>query len=148
MSGLATMEREGTRGRGAPASSRAGEEHLDAEHGDDGADEGNDQRLDVAESPALQEENEQHVESGDEHAVEEGDVEEELEGNGRADDLGQVAGGDGHFSAQPEHKADPGTVVLVDIWARSRSVATPSLSDRLCNRMAMRLEAMMTNRRV
>ena len=91
----------------------AGEEHLDAEHGDDGADEGNDQRLDVAESPALQEENEQHVESGDEHAVEEGDVEEELEGNGRADDLGQVAGGDGHFSAQPEHKADPGTVVLV-----------------------------------
>ena len=74
-----TIDGEGTkRLRRTGQYSGLGEKHLHAEHGDDGADERDDQRLNVAESPALQQQDQQHVEAGDEHAVKERNVEEQI----------------------------------------------------------------------
>ena len=98
----------------------AGEEHLHAEHPRDGADQRDHQRLNVAEAPALHQENQQHVEAGDQHAIEERNVEEQVQGDGRADDLGQIACGDGDFGANPQRVAHAGAVALV---AHLRQVA-------------------------
>ena len=82
------------------------EQNLHDEQRRDGADQRNDQSLNVAEAPALQEQNQQHIRAGNQHAVEERNVEEQVERNRRADDLGQIAGGDGDLGADPERKAD------------------------------------------
>ena len=107
MSGLVTMAGEGINEivQRRPVIGM-GEKHLHAEQGDDGADERDDQRFNVTESPALQEQNQQHVQAGDEHAVEERNVEEQFERDGRADDFSQVAGGDGDLGARSTGEAD------------------------------------------
>ena len=124
---------------------RPGEKHLHAEQRDDGADERDDQRLDVAESPALQEQNQQHVEAGDQHAVKQRNMEEQIQRDGRADHFGQVAGRDGDLRAHPQHEAHPAAVALA---AKLRQVALrghAQLELRLCSRIAIRFESMMTN---
>ncbi len=73
----------------------------------DGADERDHQRLDVAESPALQQQNQQHVQAGDEHAVEERNVEEQFQRDGRANYLGQIAGGNGDLRARSRARSSP-----------------------------------------
>ena len=99
---------------------RPGEKHLHAEQRDDGADQRDHQRLNVAEAPALHQQNQQHVQPGDEHAVEERNVEEQVQRDGRADHFGQVAGGDGDLGADPQRIAHPWAVALV---AELRQVA-------------------------
>ena len=59
------------------------EKHLHPEEHDDGADERNHQRFHVTESPTLQEQDQQHVEAGDERAVKERNMEEQLGRHGR-----------------------------------------------------------------
>ena len=61
-----------------------------------------DERLDVAEAAVLQEEDDEDVEGGEDDAPEERQVEEQVQGDGGADDFGQVAGGDGDFAEDPE----------------------------------------------
>ena len=99
---------------------RLGKKHLHAEHAQNGADERDHQRLNVAESPALHQQNQQHVQAGDQHAVEERNVEEQFQRDRRADHLGQVAGGNGNLRADPQRVAHPGSVALV---AHLRQVA-------------------------
>ena len=90
-----------------------GQEQLHAEHRDDGADERNHQRLNITEAPALHEQDEQHIKTCDEHAIEEGNVKQKVEGDGRTDHFSQVAGGDSDFGADPEANAHPAAVGLV-----------------------------------
>ena len=104
-SGLVTMEGDGTRGCEGRAVVGAREEDWMPNRRDDGADERDDQRFDIAEAPALQEQDEEDVEAGDEDAVEERDVEEQVERDGGADDFGQVAGGDGDLGDDPEGRS-------------------------------------------
>ncbi len=80
---------------------------------DDGPDQRNHQRLHVAEAPALDHENQQHVQAGDQHAVEERNVKQQVQRNGRADHLGQVAGRNGDLRAHPQRKAHPAPIALV-----------------------------------
>ena len=74
-------------------------------HGDDG-DQTDDQRFDVAESPALQQQDEQHIGAGDAYAPQQGNAEQQLQSNGRADDFCQITGGDGDFAQHPQGMAD------------------------------------------
>jgi len=60
----------------------------------------------------LQQENEQHIKAGDEHAHDQGNAEEQLQRNGRADDLGQVAGGNGNLGKEPQRIGDRLAVLL------------------------------------
>ena len=86
---------------------RLGQKHLHAEHRDDGADQRDHQRFNVAETPALQQQDQQHIEPGDQHAIKQRNVEKQFERDGRADHLGQVAGGDGDLRADPQRKTHP-----------------------------------------
>jgi len=95
-------------GDGEPLGMR--EQNFDAEESGDGADEGDDQSFKVAESAVLEEQDEEHVGTGDDDADEKGNVEEKLEGDGRADDLGEVAGADGDLSEEPEEDVDRAAV--------------------------------------
>ena len=91
---------------------RPGQKHLHAEEPNDGADERDHQRFYVTESPALQEQNQQHVEAGDEHAVEKWNVEEQLERDGRTDDFSEIACGDGDLGHHPKRETRPRAVAL------------------------------------
>ena len=90
-----------------------GEEDLDDEQCQDGADQGDDQRLELAEAPALEHEQEKAIEAGDADAPEQWDVEEQLEGDGRTDDLGQVAGGDADLGEGPVNKGEAAAEALM-----------------------------------
>ena len=80
--------------------------HLDREQRQDGADQRDDQRLNIAESPALQQKDQQHVQPGDQHAIEKRKVKEELQSNRRTNDFGHIAGRDGDLGHEPENPAD------------------------------------------
>ncbi len=110
--------------------------HLHAEERDDGSDERDDQRLDITESPALQDQDEQDVEPGDEHAVKQRNVEEKLESDGRTDDLGKIACCDGNLGHHPKHEAHLASITLV---AKLRQVA-------LCGHAQLERQALQQNR--
>src|SRR5690348_4257506 len=92
---------------------RTREEDLHTEHNENRPDEGDDEGFDPSKSPTLEEEDEQDVETRDEHAVEKWDMEEELESNGRANDFSEITGRDGDLGAEPEGEADALAVGLV-----------------------------------
>ena len=54
-----------------------------------------DDRLDEPHAEALKSQQQEHIEGGDEDGPEERDVEEQIERDGAAEHLGQVAGADG-----------------------------------------------------
>ena len=75
-----------------------------------------DERLDVAEAAVLQEEDDEHVERREADAPDERQAEEQVEGDGGADDLGEVAGGDGDLAEEPQDDGDrPGVVVAAGL---------------------------------
>jgi hypothetical protein len=55
-----------------------------------------------AEAPALHEQDQQHVEAGDEHAVKQRNVKQQVQSDGRTDHFSQIAGGDRDLRADPE----------------------------------------------
>ena len=92
------------------------EPDLDRERARDQDDQRDDERFDVAEAVLLQEEDDEHVERREAHAPDERQAEEQVEGDGGADDLGEVAGGDGDLAEQPEHdRRRPGVVVAAGL---------------------------------
>ncbi len=99
---------------------RPREKHLHAEHRDDGSDQRNHQRFDVAESPALQQQDQQHIEPGNQHAIKQRNVEQQFKRDGRADHFGQVAGRNRDLRADPQHEAHLRAVALA---AKLRQVA-------------------------
>ena len=59
------------------------------------------QSFDPSKAERLQREDEKHVERGDQNADLERNAEQQIEADGRADDLGKVGGADGDFGQQP-----------------------------------------------
>ena len=84
----------------------AGPEDLDGEADRDRANEGDDERLDQAEAAILQVEDREDVEAGDDATPDHGDAEKDFQRDGRADDLCEVAGGDGDFAEEPQEPDD------------------------------------------
>lgn len=78
----------------------------------DGGDESDDESFDDAEAAALEGEDDQDVEAGDNHASEKGQAEKKLESNGGAENLGEVAGGDGDFADDPEDDGSTAGIML------------------------------------
>src|SRR5487761_22632 len=58
--------------------------------------------LQIPESAVLQVKNSQHVQSGQANTPEQGNMEEQVEGDGRATDFCEVAGGDSDLTQQPQ----------------------------------------------
>ena len=88
--------------------------------------------------------NQQNVQRGQAHAPQQRNVKQQVQRDGRTDDLGQVAGGNRDLGADPEHERYRTAEVVATGGARSRPVTTPSLMARVCSRMAIRLESRMT----
>ncbi len=83
-----------------------GPDNLDAEtaghHGDQREHEG----LDGADAEALEPEQQQGIGGGEQDADQQRNVEQQVEPDGRAQDFGQVAGGDGDFAQPPQGEVD------------------------------------------
>ena len=82
-----------------------GEEQLGHKTGADGGDQRDDQGFHRAEPAVLQQQNNHHIEHRDDAAPDQGDPEEELEGDGGADHLGEVAGRNGQLAEHPQAHA-------------------------------------------
>ena len=89
---------------------RIGERDLHGKAGGDDTQQRDDQRLQVAEAQTLQVEDEEHVERGQQHADLEGNVEQQVEPDGRADHLGDVGGDDGELRRRPQRIGGPAGV--------------------------------------
>ena len=89
---------------GERAESRLGEPHLDREGPRDEDDQGNDQRLDVAEAAVLQKKDHQHIERGQAHPPYERESQEQVQRDRRAQHFGEVAGRDRDFAQDPEEE--------------------------------------------
>ena len=82
----------------------------------DAGDERDNEGFDKAEATALQGEDDEDVQARQQNAEEQRDVEKEIEGNGGAQDLGEVTGGDGEFAGDPEkHGRAAGIVVAAGL---------------------------------
>ena len=71
-----------------------------------------DERLQVAEPPVLQQEDHQHVRRREEDTHDQRQAEKQVERDGRADDLRQVARHDGNLAQHPQHDTDPARVTF------------------------------------
>ena len=74
---------------------------LDAERAGNEDNQRHDERFHVAEAVVLEKQHDEHVERGKDDAPDKGQLEEQVEGDGRADDFGEVARRDGHFAEDP-----------------------------------------------
>ena len=106
--GLAEVRRD----QGAAHLQKAGlglrqDEDLDEVADADGRHQQQHDRLDRAHAEALQRQQQQHVEAGDDHRPQQRDVEEQIERDRAAQHFGQVAGADGDFAQQPVGPARP-----------------------------------------
>ena len=87
---------------------RLQQEHLHREATPHQGDQGDHQGLQPADPEALQGQQQQGVGGGQTHSQEQGKAKEELQGNGAAHQLGQVAGNDRHLGKQPKgNPAEP-----------------------------------------
>ena len=100
---------------------RPRENDLEQEAQADGRDQRDDEGFEHSNAAMLQREKQQHVESGDEHTGRDRNVKQQIERDRRADDLRQVACGDGDLAQQPEADGDRTRVVIA---ARLCEVAT------------------------
>src|SRR5581483_2887414 len=87
-------------------------ENLDEVTGANGGDEEENDGFDAAHAQALESEQEKDVGGGADDGPEQGNVEEESEGDGAAEDFGEVAGADGEFAHDPVGPAGPGRIPI------------------------------------
>ena len=78
---------------------RVGKRDLHGKAGGDDAEQRDDEGFEVAEAKALQIEDEENVERGQQHADLERNAEKQIEADGRADDFGDVGGDDGDLGS-------------------------------------------------
>ena len=69
----------------------------------------------------MQRQYDKHVERGDEHAGQKRQAEQKLQCHSRAQDLGEVAGGDGDFAQHPKNERNPSGILFT---ASLRQIAT------------------------
>ncbi len=91
---------------------RTREKHLQAKADADGRRQRDDDGLNVAEAAVFQQQQQQHVKAGDDHADDQRDMKQQLQRDGRTDYLGQVAGGNRHLGQNPQHKRSAPSVAL------------------------------------
>ena len=84
------------------AERRLGQKYLEEKAGADRGDERDDKRFEQAESFVLEIENYQNVQRRDDDSDGDWNVEQQVEGDRRSDDLGKVAGGDGDLAPDPK----------------------------------------------
>ena len=85
---------------------------LPGETAADDRDQRDDQRLDVTKALVLQKQDDENIERGDADAGKKRNAEKQIERDGRADDLGQIAGGDREFADDPEAERNRPAVVI------------------------------------
>src|SRR5215216_7255957 len=83
------------------AKRRLSDHEFDEEANGDQPDQAKDERFDVAETAMLQEKHDDDIGRGDDRAEDDGNMEEQIKRNRRADDFGQVAGSNRNFAEYP-----------------------------------------------
>ena len=91
---------------------RLRQQELDADTGGDRQHEHGHERFQPAVAQAGQRQQDEHIERGDDRAKEEGDAEEDLQGDGRTEELGEIHGDDAQLGREPEELADGGRITL------------------------------------
>jgi len=91
---------------------RMSEEDFVGEAASDGGDQSNDEGLDDAESSTLQGEDDQNVESRDNHTRKKRQAEKQLEGNSGAKNFREVARSDSNFADDPKRDRSAARVML------------------------------------
>ena len=86
---------------------------LDEEAAGDDQQQAEDESFQVAEAPLLQEKNDQDVQRGQADAPHQRDAEEQLQRDGRADHLGEVAGDNRQFTEYPQGEGDRWGIVVM-----------------------------------
>src|SRR5690242_10263474 len=109
----------GQESRGDPREVGTRNDQLEEKAPRDADDESDYEGLEETEALVLEIEDDQHVERRDDDAEGDRDAEEQVEPDGRTDDLGQVAGGDGDLTEDPEEDHGGARVVIA---ARLREV--------------------------
>ena len=84
-----------------PEQSRMGNDEFPRKASADHEDERDDQRLDVTETFVLEKQDDENIEPGNADAREKRKAEEQIQRDGRADDLRQIASRDGQFTNHP-----------------------------------------------
>ena len=87
-------------------------ENLDEITAADGDNQHHDNCLDEAHAQPLQAEKEQHIEGGDDDRPRQGNMKEKVERHGAAENLGQIASGDGDLASQPQRVARPVGIII------------------------------------
>ena len=95
-----------------PGEGRMREDDLGGEAETDCRDQGDDECLETPESLLLQRQDQQHVQRREYHAPDQRNTEQQLQRDCGADDLRQVAGGDGDFAEHPERERHAARVVI------------------------------------
>ena len=144
---LSAVESRGTRpvsdlARPPASPRRISTQEAAADHRDQREDEG----LDRADAEALQPQQQQGVGAVISTPAQQRNVEQQVEPDGRAEHLGQVAGGDGDFAQHPEREVDGARVGFA---AGLRQVAAADdaqpRADSVCSRIAIRFDITSTH---
>ena len=98
------MSSDGTNPRATPASSGFEIDDLEEKAQAHDHHERDDQRFEQPEALVLQVQDQEHIERRDEHAPGQRNVEEQIERDGGADHLGEVAGRDGDLAQHPQRE--------------------------------------------
>ena len=118
---------------------------LHRERAGDPQDQQHDEHLDVAEAVLLQVQDDEHVERGEEDADDDREAEQQVERDGGAEDLGEIASPRSRAPRGATARGRPGREYESrQACARSRPAAMPSRAAIACSRMAMRFEIMTT----
>ena len=103
----------GHKPRRNPRRRRLTKENLDQEADPDDQPQRQDEGLQLADAEMLDQQQQQHVAAGDQHAPENGNAEQQIQPDGRAQHFGQIAGGNGDFAQPEQHVVTPGRILVV-----------------------------------
>ncbi len=101
----AGSRRAGRTRRATPPRSGRARAELDGERAGDGENQADDERFDVAEAAVLQEQDDEHVERGEDDSPDERQMKEQVERDRGADHFSEVACGDGDLAERSRERS-------------------------------------------
>ena len=113
---------------GGFAPERMSEKDFVSETSGDRGDERDDESFDKAKAAPLQCQDDENVECGDENAGQQRQAEKKFQGDGRAQNLGKIAGGNGYLTDHPEKQAGTARV----LFAARLGQITPRGNSEFC----------------
>ena len=99
--------------RGHPRNRRLAQKHLDEKAAADGCHQHQNEGLELANAKLLNQQQQEHVATGDQNAPENRDAHEQIQADRRAEHFRQIAGGNGDFAKAEENVVHRARVIVV-----------------------------------